>query len=83
MAATAKVGRRGQITLPKEVRERLSLQEGQRLAFVITEEGVTLQPMVETLRDMRGVVTVDGPQDFDAVRGEVRRRRALGRSNGE
>ena len=45
MAATAKVGRRGQITLPKEVRERLSLEEGQRLAFVSTEEGVTLLPM--------------------------------------
>jgi AbrB family looped-hinge helix DNA binding protein len=45
MAATAKVGRRGQITLPKEVRERLSLEEGQRLAFVSAEEGVTLLPM--------------------------------------
>ena len=83
MAATAKVGRRGQITLPKEVRERLSLEEGQRLAFVSTEEGVTLLPMTETLRDMRGVVTVDGPQDFDAVRREVRRRRAPGTSRGE
>lgn len=83
MAATAKVGRRGQITLPKEVRERLSLEEGQRLAFVSTEEGVTLLPMTETLRDMRGAVMVDAPEDFGAVRTDVRRRCALGTSRGE
>ena len=73
---TARMGRRGQITLPREVRERLHLLEGQRIAFVVKGEDITLQPLTATLRDLRGSVQIDGPQDFDAVRQAVKELRA-------
>lgn len=73
---TARMGRRGQITLPREVRERLHLLEGQRIAFVVKGEDITLQPLTATLRDLRGSVRVDGPQDFDEVREAVKEMRA-------
>lgn len=76
MTITAKIGRRGQITVPKEVRERLEVKEGQRVAFVIRGNDVTLQPLKDTIFDHRGVVTVDGPQDFVAVRQAVLSKRA-------
>lgn len=69
---TSRMGRRGQITLPKEVRERLHLLEGQTIAFVIKGDNVTLQPLTTTLRDLRGFVHVEGPQDFDEVRQAVK-----------
>lgn len=73
---TARMGRRGQITLPREVRERLHLLEGQRIAFVIKGDDVTLQPLTTTLRSLRGSVKVEGPQDFDEVRRAVKEMRA-------
>lgn len=76
---TARIGRRGQITLPREIRERLHLLEGQRIAFVIKGDEVTLQPLTTTLRNLRGSVRVDGPQpqDFEEVRRAVKEARAL------
>lgn len=73
---TAKLGRRGQITLPREIRERLRLETGQRIAFVVKGDDVTLQPLVDTLRSLRGSVKVDGPQDFEQVRAAVKAARA-------
>ena len=68
---TAKVGRRGQLTLPKPVRQALGLGEGDRVAFVDQGGEVVLRPLRVTLRDLRGSVPVDGPQDFDAIRERV------------
>jgi AbrB family looped-hinge helix DNA binding protein len=39
----AKILRSGQVTLPKEVRERLNLKEGDILDFEITEGGVMMR----------------------------------------
>lgn len=65
---TAKIGRRGQLTLPKDVRQSLGLSEGDSVAFVESAGEVVLRPVRHTLRDLRGSVPVDGPQDRDAVR---------------
>ncbi len=73
---TAKVGRRGQLTLPKDVRGQLEIEEGQRVAFVKRDGAITLLPLNESLSDHYGSIEVDGPQDFDAVRAEARRRTA-------
>lgn len=73
---TVKVGRRGQITLPRDVREHFGLQEGQRIAFVFKGNEVTLQPLTVSLRQLRGSVKVDGPQDFESIRETVKRARA-------
>ena len=69
---TAKVGRGGQITLPRDVRERLQLEQGHSVAFVEKGGEITLQPLSRSLRDLRGSVSVDEPQDFDAVREAVK-----------
>lgn len=73
---STRVGRRGQITVPKAVRQSLGLSEGDHVAFVQSGGDVVLRPVRQSLRDLRGSVPVDGPQDFDAVRGDVRDARA-------
>lgn len=66
-----KVGRRGQITIPRSIRRRLGLQEGDHIAFVERETEVVLQPLSLTLLDLRGSVNVSGPQDFAVIRDKV------------
>ena len=68
----SKVGRRGQITLPQPVRRWLSLGEGDRVAFVRRGDEIVLQPLTHTLLDLRGSVPVAEPQDFEAIRQQVR-----------
>jgi AbrB family looped-hinge helix DNA binding protein len=69
---TAKVGRRGQLTLPRAIRRRLDVKEGQRVAFIIEGGQVTMYPLNQTVFDLRGSVEVEGPQDFDSIRKTVR-----------
>jgi len=66
-----RVGRRGQITIPKTIRRWLNLREGDRLVFIQRGDEVILQPLTRTLLDLRGSVPVSEPQDFDAIRQQV------------
>jgi AbrB family looped-hinge helix DNA binding protein len=80
MLAT-RVGRRGQIVLPKEVRTKIKVVEGDQIAFVIDGEQVVIKPITHTLLELRGRVKVSGKQDFDSVRKQVKAKRAAKRGN--
>lgn len=80
---TVKIGRRGQITVPRKVRQVLELKEGDGLAFIIEENQVILQPISQTLLDLRGSVPVKGPQDFAEIREKVIAGRGRRLSDGE
>ena len=67
----SKVGKRGQITIPREVRRWLALREHDKVAFVRRGHEVILLPLSETLFDLRGSVVVDKPQDWEEVRKQV------------
>jgi AbrB family looped-hinge helix DNA binding protein len=68
---TAKVGKRGQVTIPIAIRRRLGLEEGDRVAVVPQGEQILLQPLTRTLLDLRGSVPVSEAQDFEAIRRQV------------
>lgn len=71
-----RVGRRGQITLPREVRRRIKVDEGDQIAFIIEGEQVIIKPITQSLLDLRGSVQVTGEQDFNAIRSTVTAKRA-------
>ncbi len=73
---STRIGRRGQIVLPKEVRRRIKVQEGDQIAFVIDGEQVIIKPITQSLLELRGSVPVSGQQDFDAIRQQVIGQRA-------
>ncbi|HEV7668499.1 MAG TPA: AbrB/MazE/SpoVT family DNA-binding domain-containing protein [Thermoanaerobaculia bacterium] len=51
----------GQITVPEEVQRHLRVAEGDRLEFLIAEDGsVRLQPVVGSVRDLLGLVRHNG-----------------------
>ena len=64
------------MTLPKSVRQSMRIGEGDRVAFVERGGEIVLRPIRQSLRDLRGSVAVDGPQDFIAIRASVQALRA-------
>lgn len=55
--ATATVTSKGQITLPKTVRERLGVHAGDKVEFVETQPGVfRLVAATRDVRDLKGVI---------------------------
>ena len=68
---SSRVGRRGQLVLPRDVRQLLHLSEGDSVLFVRRGNEVVLKPITKTALDLEGSITVDGPQDFDAIRKTV------------
>ena len=74
--AIATLTSKGQITLPKEVREHLHLAEGDRLEFVIRSDGeVHVQPVAGSYRDLRGMLRRPErkPPSDDALDQEITR----------
>ena len=54
---TATMTSKGQITIPKEVRETLGLQTGHRLSFQVREDGVMeLRPETVDLMSLCGII---------------------------
>ena len=59
--AIAKMTSKGQITVPKAVRETLALRAGDRMSFVIHDDGtVTVEAETVDLVSLRGAVKSDG-----------------------
>ena len=79
MSATseATVTSKGQVTIPKEIRERLALERGERVSFELTETGTVVLRKVgdplEELRDLRGEIGFSEP-DIESMQRESKRR---------
>lgn len=54
---SATVTSKGQITIPKEVREELGLRVGDRVAFRVLDDGrVVVEPETIDLRELKGAL---------------------------
>lgn len=54
---TATLTTKGQVTIPKDVREHLGVDTGDRLSFVVQENGsVLVTPMTRHVRDLGGLL---------------------------
>ncbi|MHB1345811.1 MAG: AbrB/MazE/SpoVT family DNA-binding domain-containing protein [Thermoleophilia bacterium] len=71
-----RLGRRGQVTIPSDVRHDLELQDGDRILLTVREGEIVLRPVGLSIFDLRGSIPVSGPQDLEAIRAEVSEQRA-------
>ena len=65
---TVKVTRRGQTTIPIEIREKLGIKEGDELLVEVKEDGIFFRP-VPKLEELAGVDSGFG--DVEEVKQEI------------
>lgn len=64
--------RKGQITIPKTLRDRLGLHLGDRITFQLRGEEIVLKPVHRTILDLEGSVQPKSrPEDFSGIRRQV------------
>lgn len=57
MMDTATITSKGQITVPKAIRERLNIQPGDRIHFFIEDDGtVTFLPAESDVTELKGIL---------------------------
>jgi antitoxin PrlF len=72
----AKITYKGQVTIPKKVREALSLKEGESVMFQVEGDHAILKPIKNSLRNFYGIFPATRSYGgMEAVRKEVRRKR--------
>ena len=65
--------RKGQVTIPKVIRDRLGVKEGEKVFFVMRGEEVVLKVIKGTILDLKGSVQPSArPEDFDKIRQAVK-----------
>ncbi len=75
--ASSRLSTKGQIVIPREIRGLLGLRPGDRIDFVVAEDGtVTLRPALLDVRDLRGLLRREGahPVSVEAMNAAVRER---------
>lgn len=73
MPALATITSKSQITIPKDVREKLNLRPKDRLLMTVQGDRIIVIPIrMRPLSELRGVIHVDRPfPGMDAVREEL------------
>jgi len=68
------ITRKGQVTIPKEIRDHLKARVGEKVMFVLRGEDVVLKVVRGNILDLKGSVNPrKRPEDFEAVRRSVKR----------
>jgi antitoxin PrlF len=75
--STATITSKGQITIPKEIRDSLMLHTGDRIDFTVTENGeMLLKPLTRRVDDLFGRLQKPGQQALtpEAMDAAIRKR---------
>lgn len=68
------ITRKGQVTIPKEIRDQLGMKEGERVVFALRGGEVFLKVLKGTILDLKGSVRPSArPEDFNRIRQNVKK----------
>ncbi len=74
---SALITRKGQVTIPKAIRQEVDLEIGDRVSFVVRGTEVVLRAQRGSILELEGSVKPRSrPEDFGEVRHAVLRKRA-------
>jgi AbrB family looped-hinge helix DNA binding protein len=72
--ASATLTSKGQITLPKSVRDRLGVETGDRLEFIESENGFLVVAATRDIRSLKGIVKPPSkPVSIDAMSDAIKK----------
>ena len=67
---TKMVGIKGEILIPKELRERSGIQPKQKVEIISSKNGILIVPLVHDIKQLRGLFKKEGyrnEKDIDSV----------------
>lgn len=73
----AKISAKGQLTIPKKIREKLKIKEGDKVLFfpIEKENKTVIYPVKGTLLDLRRTLeSKKSPEDLEKVREKVKKK---------
>ena len=73
---TTRISSKGQVTIPKRIRDLLGVKAGQKIAFIAHNGKIEVIAVREDLMSYAGSIKVKSPQDFKAIREKVMMERA-------
>lgn len=56
----SKIGAKGQVTIPKKIRETLQVRPGDTVCYLVEQDGVRIKKM-GGIKDIKAMVDYDGP----------------------
>lgn len=56
----SKIGAKGQVTIPKKIRETLQVRPGDTVCYLVEQDGVRIKKM-GGIKDIKAMVEYDGP----------------------
>ncbi len=69
------ITRKGQVTIPKPIRDQLGLEEGEKVMFIRRGDEVLLKVLRGTVLDLKGSVNPSSrPENFSRIRQTVKKR---------
>lgn len=74
---SSRLSTKGQIVIPREIREHLGVRSGDRIDFVVGEDGtITLRPALLDVRELRGLLRREDaePVSVEAMNEAIRER---------
>ncbi len=72
----AKITYKGQVTIPKKIRESLSIKEGESVIFQVEGDHAIMKPIKKSLQDFYGILPATKSYEaMETVRKEIRRNR--------
>ena len=72
--STSTLTRKGQVTIPKAIRDRLGIQEGEKVFFILRGDEVVLRALRGNILELKGSIKPSAqPEEFEAIRGKVKK----------
>ena len=66
--------RKGQVTIPKDIRDRLGVRQGEKVLFVVRGDEIVLKALRGNILELKGSIKPSAhPEDFEAIRRKVKR----------
>ena len=73
--ATSTMTRKGQVTIPKDIRDELGLAAGDRVFFVRRGDEIVLKVLRGNILGLRGsILARQRPENFDTIRKATKRK---------
>ena len=66
--------RKGQVTIPKRIRDHLGVRQGDKVFFLVRDDDVVLKALRGNILELKGSIKPSAtPEDFEAIRRKVKK----------